>query len=155
MSLPIWTGPRLCLGNGGPRMAKKLPKPEEMYRSYSKLRCWWSKICLVYLDQIDQSCWTNLLPLAQAVGRDRCRSTQGTKAASEVKWTNEKSDLWSDARQVDLEWSCTGKLLSPVLYSTCIDNVRSQFKVSERRVCLVLQQHRSTQYNFLKGHSDA
>ena len=36
----------------------------------------------------------------------------------------------------------------------CIDHVRDQFKVSERRVCRVLGQHRSTQRRLPRGRAD-
>ena len=38
--------------------------------------------------------------------------------------------------------------------STCINHVRSQFKVSERRACRVLGQHRCTQRHIPKGRAD-
>lgn len=60
----------------------------------------------------------------------------------------------SDAGQADLEGSRIGKLLSPSRRQACIDQVRSRFKVSERRVCRVLGQHRSTQRRLPKGRAD-
>ena len=53
------------------------------------------------------------------------------------------SDLTSG--QANLERGRIGKLLSPSRRRACIDHVRDQFKVSERRACRVLGQHRSTQ----------
>jgi hypothetical protein len=47
-----------------------------------------------------------------------------------------------------------GKLLSPSRRRACIDLVCCQFKVSERRVCRVLGQHRSTQRRLPKGRAD-
>jgi len=47
-----------------------------------------------------------------------------------------------------------GKLLSPSRRRACIDLVRCQFKVSERRVCRVPGQHRSTQRRLPKGRAD-
>ena len=47
-----------------------------------------------------------------------------------------------------------GKLLSPTRRRACIDHVRSQFKVSERRACRVLEQHRSTQRHVPKERAD-
>jgi putative transposase len=40
---------------------------------------------------------------------------------------------------------CPGKLLSPSRRRACIDHVRSELRLSERRICRVLGQHRSTQ----------
>jgi len=47
-----------------------------------------------------------------------------------------------------------GALLSPARRRACIDHVRDQFKVSERRACRVLGQHRSTQRHVPKGLAD-
>ncbi len=44
-----------------------------------------------------------------------------------------------------------GKLLSPARRRACIDHVRSELKLSERRVCRVLGQHRSTQRRRPRG----
>ncbi|NKX28502.1 IS3 family transposase [Rhodobacteraceae bacterium R_SAG6] len=44
--------------------------------------------------------------------------------------------------------------LSPSRRRACIDHVRSQMKVSERRVCRVLGQHRSTQRRLPQGRAD-
>ena len=45
-------------------------------------------------------------------------------------------------------------LLSPARRRACIDHVRDQFKLSERRACRVLGQHRSTQRHVPKGRAD-
>ncbi len=45
-------------------------------------------------------------------------------------------------------------LLSPARRRACIDHVRSQLKVSERRACRVLGQHRSTQRRVPQGRED-
>ena len=87
-------------------------------------------------DQVDWSCWTNLLPLAQAVWRNERRSIGGTEASPEGEWTAQKVRVWFDARQIDLEGSRKGKLLSPARRRACINHVRSQFKVSERRAVM-------------------
>jgi len=44
--------------------------------------------------------------------------------------------------------------LSPARRRACINHVRNQFKVSERRACRVLGQHRSTQRHIPKGRAD-
>lgn len=46
------------------------------------------------------------------------------------------------------------KRLSPSRRRACIDRVRNQMNVSERRVCRVLGQHRSTQRRLPKGRAD-
>ncbi|MBT8005547.1 MAG: IS3 family transposase [Rhodospirillales bacterium] len=47
-----------------------------------------------------------------------------------------------------------GKLLSPARRRICIDHVRSQLSLSERRICRVLGQHRSTQRRRPRGRKD-
>ena len=47
-----------------------------------------------------------------------------------------------------------GKLLSPARRRQCIDQVGGQLKVSERRICRVLSQHRSTQRHVPRGQAD-
>ncbi|MCK0139303.1 IS3 family transposase [Aliiroseovarius sp. F47248L] len=62
------------------------------------------------------------------------------------------SDLTLD--KLILSEAAPGKLLSPSRRRACIDHVRSQFKVSERRACSVLGQHRSTQRRLPVGRAD-
>ena len=59
-----------------------------------------------------------------------------------------------DTGQIDPVRGRKGKLLSPSRRRACIDLVRSQMKVSERRVCRVLGQHRSTQRRLPQGRAD-
>ncbi|KAK0341466.1 hypothetical protein LTR94_026250 [Friedmanniomyces endolithicus] len=47
-----------------------------------------------------------------------------------------------------------GKLLSPARRRACIAKVRAELKVSERRACAVLRQHRSTQRKTPRGRAD-
>src|SRR5262249_15230630 len=47
-----------------------------------------------------------------------------------------------------------GKLLSPARRRACIEQVRAQLHVSERRACAALGQHRSTQRKVPRGHDD-
>ncbi|WP_120632585.1 IS3 family transposase [Ruegeria sp. EL01] len=62
------------------------------------------------------------------------------------------SDLTLD--KLILSEAAKGKLLSPSRRRACIDHVRSRIKVSERRVCRVLGQHRSTQRRMPQGRAD-
>ena len=50
--------------------------------------------------------------------------------------------------------SCEGKLLSPARSRAWIDRVRAELRVSERRACRVLRQHRSTQRKMPVGRAD-
>ena len=45
-------------------------------------------------------------------------------------------------------------LLSPARRRACIDRVRAELRVSERRACRVLRQHRSTQRKMSVGRAD-
>ncbi len=47
-----------------------------------------------------------------------------------------------------------GKLLSPARRRVCVEHVRGVLKLSERRVCRVLGQHRSTQPQVPRGRED-
>ena len=85
--------------------------------------------------------------------RNGRRSIEGTEASSEGERTAKTSCVGPDAGQADLEGSGTGKLLSPARRRACIEHVRSQFKVSERRACRVLGQHRSTQRHVPRGRA--
>jgi putative transposase len=49
---------------------------------------------------------------------------------------------------------CSGKLLSPARRRACIEQVRAQLHVSERRACAALGQHRSTQRKLPRGRDD-
>ncbi|WP_317959661.1 IS3 family transposase [Phaeobacter inhibens] len=62
------------------------------------------------------------------------------------------SDLTLD--KLILKEAAPGKLLSPARRRACIAHVRSQFKISERRACRVLGQHRSTQRRIPRGRPD-
>ena len=44
--------------------------------------------------------------------------------------------------------------MSPARRRTCIDHVRCKFKVSERRACRVLGQHRSAQKHVPRDRAD-
>lgn len=62
------------------------------------------------------------------------------------------SDLTLD--KLILTEAAPGKLLSPARRRACIDKVRSELKISERRACAALGQHRSTQRKLARGRDD-
>ncbi|MCA3725556.1 MAG: IS3 family transposase [Phenylobacterium sp.] len=62
------------------------------------------------------------------------------------------SDLTLD--KLILSEAARGKLLSPSRRRACIAKVRAELKVSERRACAVLRQHRSTQRKAPRGRAD-
>ena len=59
-----------------------------------------------------------------------------------------------DAGQGHLAGGRTGKLLSPARRRLCVEHIREQLGVSERRACRALGQHRSTQRKPLQGRHD-
>ena len=61
------------------------------------------------------------------------------------------SDLTLD--KLILTGGCPGKLLSPARRRACIEHVRAQLHVSERRACAALGQHRSTQRKVPRGRT--
>ncbi|PWE52240.1 IS3 family transposase [Metarhizobium album] len=62
------------------------------------------------------------------------------------------SDLTLD--KMILAEAAKGKLLSPARRRACVDHVTDELKVSERRACRVLGQHRSTQRKTAKTPDD-
>ena len=72
--------------------------------------------------------------------------------AENIRLRRAVSDLTLD--KDDPRRSCTGKLLSPARRRACIDHVRSELELSERRICRVLGQHRSTQRRVPRGPDD-
>ena len=90
----------------------------------------------------------------QKLGHSLHGSTQGTEATTERERAPAACGFRPDTGQIDLEGGRNGKLLSPSRRRACIDHVRSQMKVSERRVCRVLGQHRSTQRRLPQGRAD-
>ena len=59
-----------------------------------------------------------------------------------------------DAGQTHSDRGGKGKLLSPSRRRKCIDHVRQELGVSERRACRTLGQHRSTQRQVPQGRAD-
>src|SRR5262249_14262836 len=68
--------------------------------------------------------------------------------------SSEEGGVGPDAGQADPEGSARGKILSPSRKRACVDHVRSQLDVSERRACAVVGQPRTTQRRRLKVPDD-
>lgn len=60
----------------------------------------------------------------------------------------------SDAGQTDPDGGGPGTLLSPARRRACINHVRGELGVSERRACRVLRQHRSTLRKLPRGRAE-
>ncbi len=104
--------------------------------------------------------------------RNGHRTTQGTEKAAEGERAASPGRFGPDTGQIDPvrgRKGSDGRLgndpadhfrperaepLNPSRRRACIDHVRSQMKVSERRVCRVLGRHRSTQRRLPQGCAD-
>src|SRR6478735_92485 len=96
----------------------------------------------------------DLLPLAQGIWRPKDRSGPADEGSGEREPSAASRDLGPDIGQADPAGGGKGKLLSPARRRRCIDQVRAVLDVSERRVCRVLGQHRSTQRKIPCGADD-
>src|SRR5215210_2416328 len=133
-------------------MPRKRHKPEEIV---SKLR---QVDVLVSQGQsvadAVRSIGGDLLPLAPGVWRAQERPGQAAEGSRDREHAAASSDLGSDAGQADPSGGCPGKLLSPARRRACIEHVRRELGVSERRACAALGQHRSTQRKVPSGRDD-
>ena len=77
---------------------------------------------------------------------------QGTLLPVRAKIEN--FSIGPDPGQVDPVRGRKGKLLSPARRRACIDRVLGKLAVSERQICRVLGQHRSTQRRRPRGRAD-
>src|SRR4051812_23559243 len=96
----------------------------------------------------------DLLSLAQGVWWPEDGSGSADEGSGEGEPAAAPRDLGPDAGQADPAGGGTGKLLSPARRRRCIDQVKEVLEVSERRVCRVLGQHRSTQRKVPCGADD-
>ncbi|MDP6876870.1 MAG: IS3 family transposase [Alphaproteobacteria bacterium] len=84
----------------------------------------------------------------------------GTDQVKELKRLQKENDHLRRAvsdltlEKLILSEAAKGKLLSPARRRACIDHVRGKLHVSERRICRVLGQHRSTQRHRPRGRAD-
>src|SRR3954463_6075958 len=78
----------------------------------------------------------------------------GAFTAATFKPPRTACDCGPDAGQADPAGGSPGKLLSPARRRVCIEHVRRELGVSERRACAALGQHRSTQRKVPSGRED-
>ena len=107
---------------------------------------------------VDRCHRAELLPLAQRVWRPDDGSGSADERAGEGERPVAPGGIGPDTRQADPAGSIQGtrrasaaKLLSPARRRRCINHIRTMMPVSERRVCRVLGQHRSTQRKTPRG----
>ena len=135
-------------------MAKKRHKPEEIV---AKLR------------QVDvlTSQGTPMSDAIRSIGVTevtyyRWRSEYGGLKSDQVKRLKDLETENARLRKAisDLRWITDpagggpGKLLSPARRRACVEHVRRKLRVSERRACAALGQHRSTQRRMPQGRDD-
>src|SRR5262249_25599143 len=97
---------------------------------------------------------SDLLPVATGVRRGGDLASPGLGGGRGREQPAAEGGVRSDAGQTDPSGSCPGKLLSPARRRACIEQVRAQLHVSERRACAALGQHRSTQRKVPRGRED-
>src|SRR5690606_27571901 len=102
----------------------------------------------------DRGDGNDLLSLAGGVRRHEDRSGQADEGVGAGERPVTSGGVGPNAGQADPVGGGPGKLLSPSRRRACIDKVRAELKVSERRACAVLRQHRSTQRKTPRGRAD-
>ena len=136
-------------------MANKRPKPEEIVTKLRQVEVLTGQ-GMPRLDAIrqiggepccaigpsDNGERTDLLPMEEEIRWNGHGSIEGTEASTERERAAEKGRIGSDAGQIDFGGGSKGKLLSPARRRACIDRVRAELNVSERRACRVLRQRR-------------
>src|SRR5829696_6742795 len=103
------------------------------------------------LDRRDRG---DLLPLASGVRRPQGRPGQAPEAARDRERQAAPGGRRPDPGQAGPEGGRLGKLLSPARRRACIEHVRGKLRISERRACAALGQHRSTQRKLPRGRDD-
>src|ERR671910_285222 len=96
----------------------------------------------------------DLLPLAAGVRRPQGRPGQAPEGARDRERQAAPGGRRPDPGQAGPEGGRLGKLLSPARRRACIEHVRGKLRISERRACAALGQHRSTQRKLPRGRDD-
>src|ERR687890_321318 len=96
----------------------------------------------------------DLLPLATGVRRAQDRAGQAPEGARDRERTAAPGGRRPHPRQADPKRGRLGKLLSPARRRACVEHVRGELQLPERRVCRALGQHRSTQRKLPRGRDD-
>src|SRR5271154_986112 len=96
----------------------------------------------------------HVLPVAARVRRAEDRADQAAEGARAGEYPPTQGGVRPDAGQAHSAGSGPGKLLSPARRRVCIEQIRAHLKISERRACAALGQHRSTQRKVPRGRPD-
>jgi len=136
-------------------MPRKRHKPEEIVAKLRQVDVLVSQgQSVAEGDPLDQRERAHLLPVAEGVRRVEVRPGETPEGSRDGERPTAQGDCGSHVGQADPEGSCLGKLVSPARRRVCIEHVRRQVAVSERRVCAALGQHRSTQRKKPRGQED-
>ncbi|MFA3920501.1 IS3 family transposase [Ruegeria hyattellae] len=136
-------------------MANKRPKPEEIVTKLRQVEVLTGQ-GMPRLDAIRQIGVTEQTfyrwkKKYGGMGTDQLKELKRLQKENE-RLRKAVSDLTLD--KLILAEAAKGKLLSPARRRACIDRVRSELNISERRACRVLRQHRSTQRKVPVGRAD-
>ncbi|MCG7575229.1 IS3 family transposase [Phaeobacter sp. CNT1-3] len=136
-------------------MANKRPKPEEIVSKLRQVEVLMgqgmSRLDAIRQIGVVEQTYYRWRKKYGGMGVDQLKELKRLQKENE-RLRRAVSDLTLD--KLILKEAAPGKLLSPARRRACIDHVRSQFKVSERRACRVLGQHRSTQRHIPRGRPD-
>src|SRR5271167_365851 len=135
-------------------MPKKGYKPEEIVAKLRQVDVLVSQGQNIADDPPDRRERGHLLSVAARVRRAQDRAGEAPKGARDGEYPSAQGDLGPDAGQAYSAGGCPGKLLSPARRRAWIEQVREVMHVSERRACVALGQHRSTQRKAPQGRED-
>ena len=136
-------------------MANKRPKPEEIVSKLRQVEVLMgqglSRLDAIRRIGVVEQTYYRWRKQYGGMGVDQLKELKRLQQENE-RLRRAVSDLTLD--KLILTEAARGKLLSPARRRACIDHVRGELGVSERRACQVLHQHRSTQRKLPRGRAD-
>ncbi|UWR01946.1 IS3 family transposase [Ruegeria conchae] len=136
-------------------MARKRPKPEEIVSKLRQVEILMgqgmSRLDAIRQIGVVEQTYYRWRKKYGGMGADQLKELKRLQKENE-RLRKAVSDLTLD--KLILTEAAKGKLLSPARRRACINHVRHKLRVSERRACRVLKQHRSTQRKLPKGRAD-
>ncbi|WP_171230819.1 IS3 family transposase, partial [Ruegeria sp. HKCCA4008] len=136
-------------------MANKRPKPEEIVLKLRQVEVLMgqgmSRLDAIRQIGVVEQTYYRWRKKYGGMGVDQLKELKRLQKENE-RLRRAVSDLTLD--KLILAEAAKGKLLSPARRRACINHVRNQLNVSERRACRVLGQHRSTQRRVPQGRAD-
>ncbi|NOC46453.1 IS3 family transposase [Ruegeria sp. HKCCD7559] len=136
-------------------MVNKRPKPEEIVSKLRRVEILMgqgmSRLDAIRQIGVVEQTYYRWKKKYGGMGTDQLKELKRLQKENE-RLRRAVSDLTLD--KLILTEAAKGKLLSPARRRACINHVRHKLRVSERRACRVLKQHRSTQRKLPKGRAD-